>query len=149
MEEYELVTTAKLSFCVAATGPDLRLSVTLNDALIWNGCPGPEPVEVTHQFDDSQDQSYTLIFEMQGKQPEHTQISATGEILQDRCITVSDFAFDDIQLGHTMTEISQYHHDTNGTTDAVIDTFHSVMGCNGRVEIKFSTPVYLWLLENM
>jgi hypothetical protein len=48
-----------------------------------------------------------------------------------------------------VTEVAAYHHDTNGSTGAVTDSFYGTMGCNGRVEMRFRTPIYLWLLENM
>ena len=143
------MTTATLSFCVAATGPGLRLIVGLDDVIVYDGYPDAAPIAVAHKFDDLEEQEHHLVFKMQGKLPEHTQISDTGEILQDRLITISDFAFDDIPLGHMFTEVSRYHHDTNGTTEAVSEPFYGVMGCNGRVEMRFTTPIYLWLLENM
>ena len=142
-------TMAKLSFRVAANGPDLRMIATLDGVVMYEGYPGTETVTVEHDFDDSQEQPHLLIFEMQGKLPEHTQVGDNGDILQDRFVTIGDIAFDDILLGHTFTQVSVYHHDTNGTTDAVNQPFYGIMGCNGRVEMRFSTPIYLWLLENM
>lgn len=140
---------AKLSFDVAATGPDLRLIVRLNNSVIYEACPVVESAAVVYEFDDAEERDHVLSFEMQGKLPEHTKINEAGEILEDRSITITDIAFDDIQLGHMFTEVSHYHHDTNGTTGSVIDPFYGIMGCNGRVEMRFSTPIYLWLLENM
>jgi hypothetical protein len=140
---------SKLSFCVAASGPDLRLIVRLDDSVIYEACPVAESAAVVYEFDDAEERDHVLSFEMQGKLPEHTKINEAGEILKDRSITITDIAFDDIQLGHMFTEVAHYHHNTNGTTDAVIDKFHGTMGCNGRVDLRFTTPIYLWLLENM
>ena len=140
---------AKLSFCVAATGPNLRLVVMLDNVVVYDACPGLNSVVVEHEFDDSQEQEHTLVFELQNKLPEHTQINAAGEILEDRCIAITDVSFDSITLGHMLTEVASYYHDTNGTTDSITEPFYGVMGCNGRVEMRFSTPIYLWLLENM
>jgi hypothetical protein len=143
------VETATLSFCVAATGPDLRLVVRLDDTVVYDGYPEGQPEKISHEFADLDDQDHTLVFEMRGKMPVHTQVADTGEILQDRVIEISDVAFDDILLSHMFTEQCQYHHNNNDITDPVIDQFYGVMGCNGRVEMRFSTPIYLWLLENM
>ena len=117
--------------------------------MIYDGYPRSSPSIIEHEFDDSQEQAHLLIFEMQGKLIEHTQVNATGEIVEDRCVTVTDIAFDGIALGHMLTQVAHYHHDTNGTTVPLIQTFYGTMGCNGRVEMPFSTPIYLWLLENM
>ena len=142
-------TTATLSFSLSATGPDLRLVVVLDDTVIWDDYPGIEPVTVSHTFDDAPERDHTLIFEMRGKLPEHTKIDENGEIIQDRCVSVTDLAFDGIALGHTVAEHAKYYHTNNDATKPVVDSFYGLMGCNGRVEIKFFTPLYLWLLENM
>ena len=123
--------------------------MTLDDAVIYHCEPGAEPTIVTHEFDDEQEGPHALVFEMTGKLPSHTLLDAQGEITQDRSIMITDLAFDDIQLGHLFTEVARYCHDHNGTTSPVIDTFYGVMGCNGQITVEFSTPIYLWLLENM
>jgi hypothetical protein len=143
------MTAAKLSFNVSATGIDLRLCVSLDDVVIYDQNPALESQIISHEFQDTDDQEHILVFEMQGKLAAHTTVSDTGEILQDSVIKLSDIAFDDIALGYMFTELAQYYHDTNGTTAPVIEPFYGVMGCNGRVELKFTTPIYLWLLENM
>lgn len=141
--------TAAITFCVAATGPNLALRVTLDRTMLYHGCPGADAVTVRHDLDDSNDADHVLSFELQGKMPEHTVISESGEILQDRCVLIDNLAFDDIPLGHVFTQVAQYHHDNNGTSDPLTDQFYGTMGCNGRVELKFSTPIYLWLLDHM
>jgi len=140
---------AKLSFSVAATGADLALRVTLDDKIIYHSEPGTEPTVITHEFDDGQEGPHVLVFEMTGKLPSHTVLDAHGTITQDRCIMITDLAFDDIQLGHMFTAVARYSHDHNGTTEPITEAFYGVMGCNGRVTVEFSTPIYLWLLENM
>lgn len=144
-----MTTTARLAFAVSATGPDLGLQVILDGHIIWDGSPGTEMETVIHDFDDRVEQQHVLEFHMRGKLPEHTIIDGTGMIVADRCINIADLSFDEIKLGHMFTEVAQYFHDHNGTTDPVTESFYGVMGCNGRVEMRFSTPIYLWLLENM
>jgi hypothetical protein len=141
--------SAKLSFSVASSGSDLRLIVRLDESVVYEACPVAEPAAVTYEFNDDKEDNHVLSFEMLGKLPEHTTVNEDGDILQDRCITITDIAFDGIQLGHMVTEVAQYYHDTNGTTAPVTQPFYGVMGCNGRVEMRFTTPIYLWLLENM
>jgi len=142
-------TTTKLSFRVAATGADLKLRATLDGAVLYEGSPSEAAQTVEHNFDDSQEQEHTLVFEMSGKRPEHTQLDAQGEIVQDRLILISDIAFDDIMLAHVVSERAEYQHDHNGTTRITANKFFGAMGCNGQVTLRFTTPIYLWLLENM
>ncbi len=141
--------TAILSFRVAATGPDLRLVVRLDDTVLYDGYPAAEPEPISHEFADNDDQNHALVFEMRGKMPGHTQMSDSGEILNDRIIEISDVRFDDIELSHMFMEQSRYYHNNNDSTEPVIEQFYGAMGCNGRVEMRFTTPIYLWLLENM
>jgi hypothetical protein len=143
------MSTATLSFHVAATGTDLRLVVRLDDTVIYDGYPVNEPVLISHEFADNDDQNHVLVFEMRGKMPGHTQMSDTGDILNDRVIKISDVTFDDIELGHMFIEQSRYYHNNNDSTEPVVEQFYGTMGCNGRVEMRFTTPIYLWLLENM
>jgi hypothetical protein len=121
----------------------------MDDHVIYQGSVPVDSQQIRHEFDDNTESEHVVTFEMSGKVPEHTAQDADGNIISDNVVTISDVAFDDITLGHLFTEISNYHHDHNGTTESVIQPFYGVMGCNGRVEMRFRTPIYLWLLENM
>ena len=141
--------TSVLTFMVQSTGPDLHLTVKLDDHIIYDRSPSDSPENISYSFDDSVETEHLLCFEMSGKLPEHTTISESGEITQDRLIKISDVAFDDIILGQVFIEATKYRHDYNGTGNFVEEKFYGAIGCNGRVEMRFSTPIYLWLLENM
>ena len=92
---------------------------------------------------------HELKFVLKNKTKEHTQIDETGNIVSDAVLTIADVAFDKIKLGNTLTELATYIHDFNGFGKTIQEKFHGVMGCNGTVSLKFSTPIYLWLLEHM
>ena len=140
---------SKLSFFVQSTGPDLYLTVRLDDKIIYNKSPEEDLEKITWSFNDTDESEHLLCFEMSGKCAEHTKISESGEILQDRLIKITDVAFDDIILGQMFNELAEYHHDFNGYGDPTVGKFYGEMGCNGRVELKFTTPIYIWILENM
>ena len=92
---------------------------------------------------------HELLLIMKNKTIEHTQVDETGNIMSDVKLTVTDVAFDDIQLGHMLTEKATYTHDFNGTGVMGQHKFYGEIGCNGTVSLKFTTPIYLWLLEHM
>ena len=92
---------------------------------------------------------HELLLIMKNKTIEHTQIDEAGNIITDSKLTVTDIAFDEIPLGHMLTEKATYAHDFNGTGVMGQHKFYGEMGCNGTVSLKFSTPIYLWLLEHM
>ena len=92
---------------------------------------------------------HTLKLVLKGKQPSHTTINESGEIISDAKLQISNLAVDNIPLGQIVNEKTIYTHNFNGHSDVVKDQFFGVMGCNGTVELRFTTPIYLWLLENI
>lgn len=95
------------------------------------------------------DRDHELRFVMKNKTSDHTKVDSNGNITADARLIVTDLSFDNIPLGHIVTEQAVYTHDFNGTSAITQDQFYHEIGCNGTVSLKFSTPVYLWLLENM
>jgi hypothetical protein len=90
-----------------------------------------------------------LKFVMKNKTQDHTKVDQSGAIVSDARLIIKDFAFDEIKLGHMFTELAMYTHDFNGTGKMHTDAMYTDLGCNGVAELKFSTPVYLWLLEKL
>ena len=95
------------------------------------------------------DGEHTLEIILKNKKEMHTKIDADGNIVSDAVLTVSDLAFDEIKLGHMVTKLATYIHNFNGTKELTQEQFYGEMGCNGTVSLEFTTPIYLWLLENM
>jgi hypothetical protein len=126
----------------------LGMEIWLDQEQIFDTAHVKEVIEFKHEFNED-DAEHELQFRMKNKTIDLTQIDEAGEILKDACLTISDVAFEDIDLRHMFTEQTQYTHDFNGTQAEVTDKFYGAMGCNGTVSLKFTTPIYLWLLENM
>ena len=68
---------------------------------------------------------------------------------KDACLHITNFMFDYIALEHTFLEHCDYHHDFNGTSKPIVDSFWGNMGCNGTVIFTFETPIHLWLVTHM
>jgi hypothetical protein len=111
-----------------------------------NHVQAQQPVVMEIADDDGE---HELRFVLKNKTFGHTQIDAAGNIVSDARLIVTDLAFDEIQLGHMVTEQAVYTHDVNGTQQEIRDEFYGEMGCNGTVSLKFTTPIYLWLLDHM
>ena len=88
-------------------------------------------------------------FVMKNKTPEHTVVNDAGNITKDAMLSIANITFDGIDLGYFFVEQCVYHHDFNGSQAPIEDKFFGSMGCNGHVSLRFTTPIYLWLLENM
>ena len=104
--------------------------------------------KIEHEIsDDGGD--HELRFVLKHKLPAHTQVDAQGNITSDATLTLSDIRFDDIDCQYLTTKLAQYQHDFNGTGEPTTESFYGELGCNGTVTLKFSTPIYIWLLENL
>jgi len=108
-----------------------------------------EDQKITVELDDQDDVEHELRLVLKNKTAEHTQVDDQGNILDDARLLVTDLAFDEIKLGHMSVEQAVYTHNFNGTGAIIQDKFYGELGCNGTVSLKFTTPMYLWLLEHM
>jgi hypothetical protein len=98
---------------------------------------------------DDADGEHTLELILKNKKATDTKIDDNGTIVSDATLSISGLAFDEIKLGHMVTKLATYIHNFNGTKELTQDQFYGEMGCNGTVSLGFTTPIYLWLLENM
>lgn len=145
-----MTNTAKISFVLENTNPvcELGTEIWMDDVCLFDLGHVTETVNFEHHLPDS-DLEHCLRIVLKGKKQEHTKIDMDGTIISDARLIIKDFAFEDIPLGHTLTTKATYSHDFNGNGPCVQENFYGEMGCNGTVELKFSCPVYLWLLENL
>jgi hypothetical protein len=140
----------KLACTVSSTDSTatIGLEIWLDDTQIYDTDHVAEIINFSHDFEDT-DGEHQLCFKMKNKIPSHTTIDEAGNILTDCRICINNLSFDEIKLGQIFIDQAVYEHDFNGTADKIKDQFYGEMGCNGTVTLAFTTPIYLWLLENM
>lgn len=126
----------------------LGMEIWLDDLQIFDCAHVTEPIKFEHEFSD-QDAQHLLRFVMKGKQLTHTQVDADGQIVSDARLLIKNLSFDEIELGQILIDHAAYYHNFNGSGPHTREKFYGELGCNGSVELEFSTPMYLWLLENM
>jgi len=144
------VTTYQISCNIGTTDPTakLALEIWLDDQQLWHTEQIAELTSLT--FDLEEDEvEHELKFVMKNKDSSHTTVDSNGNILSDAKLTISDLAFDEIKLGQIFIDKSTYTHNFNGNGSEIVDRFYGEIGCNGTISLKFTTPIYLWLLENM
>ena len=141
--------TVEISCGIDTNNPaaKLGLEIWLDDQQLFNTNHVMDQQLKWQVIDDEAD--HELRFVMKNKTIDHTQLDEHGKITQDSRITIQNLCFDEIALGQVFTDHAEYTHDFNGTKDIVTEKFYGEMGCNGTVSLKFTTPIYLWLLENM
>jgi hypothetical protein len=126
----------------------LGMEIWINNQQIFNQDSISESQTVNYQFSDD-DAEHELRFVMKNKTTDHTKVDESGTIIKDACLIISNLSFDKIALEQLFIEKAVYHHDFNGSGNQIQDKFFGQMGCNGTVSLKFTTPMYLWLLENV
>lgn len=139
-----------ISCKVGTTAPEsaLGLEAWIDDHKFFDTNHVQDTQQISVEIPDD-DAEHELKFVLKNKTPEYTTINEHGGIVSDARLTISDLAFDEIQLGHMVTEQATYTHNFNGTGLQTQEKFYGEIGCNGTVSLKFATPMYLWLLEHM
>ena len=126
-------------------GKSLGLRVWLDQQVVIEKQIG-DPCTVQVDIVD-EEAKHVMEIELFGKTNQHTTIDTDGNILTDSSLEITNFNVDDIELDTHI--LGEYTHDFNGNGQSTTEKFFGIMGCNGRVRVEFSTPVYLWLLEKM
>ena len=87
---------------------------------------------------------------MSGKNKYHTKIDAQGEITYDVAFLVNQLEFENIDMTPVFYHTNPcYTHNLNGSGPERVDEFSGFMGCNGTIDFKFSTPIYLWMYQKI
>ena len=125
----------------------LGMEIWVDDQMIFD----QEHVTQDHrvEYDLNDDGEHELRFVLKNKLPEHTKIDQDGNIVSDATLLVSNIRFEDTSCQQIVYDLAKYLHNFNGNGDLTTQKFYGEMGCNGTVTLKFTTPIYLWLLENM
>ncbi len=147
MENNEQIT---LRCTLSYTDPSVPLGmrIFIDNKIIYENLHIQHEQQVEYCLPDS-DAEHQLIFELFGKLPEHTKIDQDGAIIKDALLLIKNVSIDEIDISQVMEKLAVYSHDFNGTQSSLDDVFRGALGCNGTVRLNFSTPLYLWLLENM
>ena len=141
-------TTFTCSVTTTDASVPLGLEIWFDTDCIYNTEHLDKHITLEQVFLDD-DAEHEIRFVMKNKLSEHTEIDEAGNIIKDACLIVSDAAFDGIALGHAFIKESVYRHDFNGSGEFTETDCFGPMGCNGTLTLKFTTPIYLWLLEHM
>lgn len=139
----------KISMVVGSNSPSvpLGLTVLLDGNPVWSSESVGEKHQVEFEFSDEPG-DHVLELTMSGKLPEHTTLDG-DVIVSDALLYAENFVFDDLEVTHFVQRSAQYKHDCNGTQAMQSHPFYRDLGCNGTVQLKFTAPFYLWILEQI
>ena len=142
--------TVKISFDIETSDAacPLGVQVWLDSAVLLSNSHVQEKISFAHDISDD-DSEHQLRVVISGKTSDHTRVDEAGNIVKDATLQISNVVIDDLDVNQLFLEKCVYTHTFNGTQPEIEDTFHGIAGCNGTITFEFSTPIYLWLLENM
>ena len=116
------------------------------------------PTLIEFEAEMEEDKEYTLTIIREGKDGYQTIVNEKGDILKDQLLHIASIEIDEIDLGnmvHKGTYTPQYQEPWRSQQEAngvVLDKHWQncdTMGHNGKWELSFTSPFYMWLLENL
>ena len=116
----------------------------------------PDLIEFEAEFEE--DIEYNLVINRSGKVKNQTVINDKGDILKDQMLHIKSIEIDEIDIGALVYEgvyTPQYPEPwATQQREAGVELKHSFknvkqMGHNGGWKLKFASPFYMWLLENL
>ena len=117
-----------------------------------------DPTVIEFEAELTEGSEYNLIIDRSGKGKNQTVLDGNGEIIKDQLLHIKGIEIDEIEIGALVyegvytpkypepwaTQQRESGHDLK-------DSFKNVtqMGFNGEWKFTFSSPFYMWLLENL
>lgn len=124
-----------------------RSKVYINDDLIFDD-------KITQSTDVKWSGSlpegkHKLTVELLDKNKYQT-IIENDKIIKDQILNIDAVSFDEIDIGYLKYSLSKYYPDQIQHKGAPLLVNECVnLGWNGKWDIEFSIPIYIWLLENI
>ena len=138
-----------------------HVEILINDRTYFSGnITGQEndPNLIEFEHDAQEGTEYNLIIKRSGKSINQTVVNENGDILKDQLLHIKNISIDEIDIGSLVFEgtyspeypepwasqQSKAGHDLPASFKNV-----TKMGHNGTWTFGFSSPFYMWLLENL
>ena len=116
----------------------------------------PDIIEFEHEFTEGGD--YSLIIKRSNKTKNQTVLNGEGDIIKDQLLHIKSIEIDEIDIGSLVYEgiytpdyPEPWATQQRQTGNELRESFKNVtqMGHNGTWRFTFSSPFYMWLLENL
>ena len=125
-------------------------SVSINNTEYSTGTVA-EHTNIEFTADLAKDSIHVLQIRLLNK-TSHDTVTENGVIVQDMLLNIHSIRVNDVDLGLLLWSHSRYWLDSprmlNGQITAYLDRCVN-LGWNGTYELKFATPFYHWLLDNL
>lgn len=119
--------------------------VYVNEELIFDSLI-KQPEEINWNGDLNEG-DHTITIEMYNKNDGDTVLDDEGNFLKDVILNIDNISIDDIDLEQLLHNNSVYYPKSEFAPEVLEQCVN--LGWNGRWELKFDVPTYLWFLENL
>lgn len=94
--------------------------------------------------------THKLIVELYDKDKYQT-VLENGKIIKDQLLNIEEISIDEIDIGYLKHSLSSYYPDKEVYKHEVPLLVKNCvnLGYNGKWELEFTIPIYIWLLENI
>ena len=135
--------------------------ILINDQSMFDGdITGTEdkPNLISFTYELEEDKEYDLIIKRTGKTKGQTVVNDKGDIIQDQLLKIKNITIDEIDIGglvyegvYTPEYPEPWASQQRAAGHELKKSFNKVtfMGHNGEWKLKFASPFYMWLLENL
>ena len=135
--------------------------ILVNDKSFYNGTiiateDEPQLIEFEHECEEGKDHELTI--KRSGKDKGQSVVNDKGDILKDQLLHIKNIEIDEIDLGalvyegvYTPEYPEPWATQQRESGAKLQESFKNVtaMGHNGTWQFKFTSPFYMWLLENL
>jgi len=135
--------------------------VLINEKSFFNGPidnteSDPKVITFEHTLDEQCD--YELVIERTNKGRDQCVVDDQGNVIKDQLLNIKKIEIDDVDIGALVYDgvYRPYYPEPWATQQRqsgkqLAPTFKNVtkMGFNGIWRLKFTSPFYIWLLENL
>jgi hypothetical protein len=151
--------TLKFKITLSGTFWDKRpkFSIWIDEVKIQDGeITGAEHQTIEFSQEITEDTSHQLKIRLENK--EDTDVVKNNDdpvnfkVVKDMLLNIEDITIDDISLGNLLWSHSKYYPDqkkniTGEEGECLTECVN--LGWNGTYIVEFSSPIYIWLLENI
>jgi len=116
----------------------------------------PDVIEFEHELEE--DKEYNLIIKRSGKLLNQTVVNKKGDLLKDQLLHIKGIEIDEIDIGalvyegvYTPRYPEPWATQQRAAGTELKESFKNVtsIGHDGTWVFKFTSPFYMWLLENL
>ena len=135
--------------------------ILVNDKSLFKGdITGTEEKPTLIDFEHilEEEKTYDLVIKKTGKTKRQTVVNEKGDILKDQLLNIKSIHIDDIDIGaliyegeFTPTYPEPWATQQREAGNVLKEKFKQCtkMGHDGEWRLQFSSPFYMWLLENL